>query len=131
MNINHLAEIAADCIHRKGKVVFKLEWDGMAPGASGSSCVVRWEGWYFMLSSDFEDEGPFETFENAMGCETFHFGGTPSPVITCTPKLADSPVVRCAAIDLAGQEGKIVILNEKLFIRKGAVLFEKIIDSRQ
>ncbi len=63
---------------QNGKDALSLGWDCESPGSSGGHWITLWQGLYFVGSSDFEDEGPFETLEEALKLEMFQ-GPTPNP----------------------------------------------------
>lgn len=111
-----LAEIAIDAFRELGSNVLTLEWDGDSPAHCGSKTIYEWRGYYF-VDDDVEPEGPFDTFEDAIDTQGFHFGGTPNPEITCDAKLASSPAVIAACFDLADDEGGKISINGAIFVR--------------
>ena len=59
------------------ETAFSLKWDGGSPVNTGGIWIVEWLGLYFVSSSDYEDAGPFDSLEGALGCECFE-GGAPN-----------------------------------------------------
>ena len=62
---------------------FSLKWDGGSPINTGGIWITQWLGRYFVSSSDYEDEGPFDALEDALGCECFE-GGAPNAELDST-----------------------------------------------
>ena len=113
-----LAELAIDAFRELGLNVLTLSWDGGAPTHCGAKTIYEWRG-YYLVDDDVEPEGPFDTFEDAIDTQGFHFGGTPNPELTCDEKLASSPAFIAACIDLADGEGGKISINGVVFVRLG------------
>ena len=93
-----------------GEAVVRLTWAGNSAAHSGSATIyARPTG--FLVDTDEETQGPFDTLDDALAVDTFHFGGTPGPALTCSPKIAASPPLRAAALNLAGGPGGTVRIN--------------------
>ena len=83
-------EALTDDLCLQGETVLSLRWDGNAPGYSGEVRLSKWNDLFFLLSSDFEPEGPFESLDQALRLECFQ---VPVP----NPELA-SPVLPLPAL---------------------------------
>lgn len=93
-----------------GKPVVTLTWNGNGPAHSGSA-MIRASRSGFFVDDEADTYGPFETLEEALALDTFHFGGTPWPELTCSPEIAASAALKTAALDLAGAPGGEVWIN--------------------
>ncbi len=103
-----------DTICEDGNDVLTLAWDGNFPGGSGANYIQEWNGLYFFSSSDHEEEGPFESLDEALALEYFHLPSTPQPEL-------DSPILSLERLleiarDLVGSEGDQILVNKKLFV---------------
>src|SRR6266566_1768466 len=59
-------DFLSDTICEDGNDVVTLAWDGDFPGGSGANYIREWNGLYFFSSSDHEEEGPFESLDEAL-----------------------------------------------------------------
>lgn len=66
-------DLLFDAIRDEASSVLGMSWDGGSPGTGGSSDLKEWHGIYFLTSSDFEDQGPFSSLDEALAHEWFHF----------------------------------------------------------
>ena len=98
------------------KPVVTLAWGGSSPAHSGA-VVIRASRRGFIVDDEVDSYGPFATLADALALDTFHFGGTPGPVLTCTPEIAASAALRAAALDLAGDPGGTVRVNGVRHVR--------------
>jgi hypothetical protein len=102
--------------------VLSLSWD---TGHVGTGAGLHWigelNGLFFFFSSDLDKEGPFESLEEALFLETFHF---PMPM----PELqSDSmPLQRLIEIgrDLVSEDGDTIWINDKCFVSFGRRFLE-------
>lgn len=99
-----------------GKAVVTLTWDGNGSAHSGE-VVIRASRRGFIVDDEVDTYGPFATLDEALALDTFHFGGTPGPVLTCSPETARSSALRAAALDLAGGTGGTVRVNGVWHVR--------------
>ena len=49
-----------DLIGENETQVLSLEWEN---GCSGVNYITEWQGFYFIKSSDYEEEGPFSSLD--------------------------------------------------------------------
>jgi len=103
--------------------VLSLGWDGGFPGMSGAAWVSELEGVFFVTSSDYEAEGPFDTLDEALTCECF---GT----VTESPELDSETLPLEQLLEIAHgvvdweNEGDIWI-NSRRFVTQGEELVEE------
>jgi hypothetical protein len=97
-------------------IVLALEWDGGGPANSGEVTIRRTRKG-FLVDDDVETRGPFNSVDDALACDSFHFSGTPAPHLRCLPSFAASPSVLQAGFDLAGEVGGTVRINGVLYQR--------------
>lgn len=93
-----------------GELILRLAWAGGSPAHCGSAAIYAQPAG-FLVDTDEETYGPFDTLNDALAVDTFHFGGTPGPALTCSPETAALPALRAAALDLAGCLGGTVHIN--------------------
>lgn len=93
-----------------GEAVVRLTWAGDSAAHIGSATIYA-QPTGFLVGTDEETYGPFSTLADALAVDTFHFGDTPGPALTCSPETAALPVLRTAALDLAGYFGGTVHIN--------------------
>lgn len=55
-----------DLIQDECEVVFTLAWDSSMPGTCGAIWINKWREIYFIDSSDFDRQGPFDTLDQAL-----------------------------------------------------------------
>ena len=104
-----------------GMAVVRLTWAGGSAAPSGFAPIyARPAG--FLVDTDEETCGPFDTLDDALASDTFHFGDTPGPALTCSPEIAASSALHAAAIDLAGGPGGTVRINGVEHVRTAAGL---------
>ena len=70
--------------------VLSLGWDGDFPGMSGAVWISELEGVYIVRPSDYDDEGPFGSLDEALESECFS-------TTTANPEL-DSDVIPLAEL---------------------------------
>lgn len=108
---------------RSQKPVLSLEWDGGLCGGGGM-WVTEWLGLFFMSSSDFDSEGPFETLEALLELDWFH-------VAAYRPSLTSKslPLSKLLAIarDLVDEEGDGILINGARYVLTN----EKLVPSDQ
>lgn len=103
----------------EGKNVLSLGWDGNAPGCSGAIWVKEWMGFYFCSSSDYDDEGPFQSLDEALEMEWFSTD-------TSNPEL-DSDVLPLEQLlgigrGLVSEEMNEIYINGSLYHLEGGEL---------
>ena len=99
---------------RSRKPVLGLEWDGGLCGGGGL-WVTEWLGLFFMSSSDFDSEGPFETLDDLLKLDWFHVAAyRPS----LTSKSISVPELLAIALDLVGEEGDGILINGARYVLK-------------
>src|SRR6266480_1728508 len=103
-----------DTICEDGNDVLTLAWDGNFPGGSGANYIQEWNGLYFFSSSDHEEEGPFESLDEALALEYFHLPSPPQPGLRA-PMLSLERRLEIAR-DLGASEGDQILVNKKLFV---------------
>jgi hypothetical protein len=99
-----------DCDDELGDPVVRLTWAGDSAAHSGVVTIYA-ASVGFLVDTDEDTYGPFDTLGDVLALDTFHFGGTPGPALTCSPEIAASPPLRAAALDLAGGPGGTVRIN--------------------
>lgn len=106
-NVDELADDVAD-----GKTVLSLGWEVENFGHSGAHWIKRWHGLYFCSSSDYDDEGPFETLAEAL--EVYWFQEPiPHPSVDCT-ELPFDDLLKLAH-QLVAEEGSQIEINGRTF----------------
>jgi hypothetical protein len=114
-----LCDAVIDILHDQGNNVFCLGWDGDHPGGSGANNVIEWGGMYFINSSDYDDEGPFDSLDEAL--QTDCFGGP-----TCKPELSSSVLAEAELKEIAlryvSDEGDEVRINDQRYILRNGAL---------
>ncbi len=116
-------DLLPDLIADEAKLVLTLEWDGDFPGSSGANYLSEWNGLYFFSSSDYDDEGPFDTVKEALEeLEYFNLACTPKPELSSEILSLD----RLLEIgrDLVNDEGDEVYINDTLFVLAHGQLVE-------
>ncbi len=110
-----LLDWVEESIQHEGKDILTLGWDGGQPGMAGCLWAQAWHGLYFVFSSDVNEEGPFESLDDALGCECF-------TVVTAQPELSSKVVkvkrLKQIALGLVA-DGDSIAINGKLFRRRG------------
>lgn len=101
-------EAPTDELCLQGETVLSLRWDGDAPGYSGEIRLARWKDLYFLLSSDFDPEGPFESLDAALALECFH---TPVPNPELASQALPLPTLLEIASRLVTEEGAPITIN--------------------
>jgi hypothetical protein len=99
-----------------GDPVVRLTWASDSAAHTGSATIYAQSAGY-LVDTDEDTSGPFDTLAGALAVDTFHFDGTPGPALTCSPEIAASPPLRAAALDLAGGPGGTVRINGVEHIR--------------
>lgn len=94
----------------QGDPVFCLTWAGDSAAHTGSATIYAQSTGY-LVDTDENTSGPFDTLAGALAVDTFHFCGTPGPALICSAEIAASPALYAAALDLAGGEGGTVRIN--------------------
>jgi hypothetical protein len=102
--------VLLDQISEEAETVFTLGWDGDHPGGSGFIWVTKWNDFFFFGSSDYDDDGPYDSLEETLEDERFHVG-TAEPSIT-SESLSLPELLRLAS-DLVSNEGDSVIINDQ------------------
>jgi hypothetical protein len=75
-------DVIEEQINDEGVIVFRLVWDTNSPNSGWEwHNILKWNGYYFFVSTDFDPEGPFDSLEEALVLEYFHFPNTPNPEI--------------------------------------------------
>lgn len=93
-----------------GEAMVCLSWAGDSAAHTGWATIyAQPDG--FLVDTDEETCGPFDTLAGALADSTFHFEYTPEPALTCSPEVAALPSLRAAAFALAGREGGTVRIN--------------------
>jgi hypothetical protein len=88
------SELLEDAI-RETPVVLSISWSTDSPGGSGSLCVHRWHGLYFLDSLDWGLEGPAPSLEAIIADERFR-EPCPSPEVS-SDELEHHQLLRLAA----------------------------------
>jgi hypothetical protein len=115
-----LFDAVIDIVHEQGNSVFCLGWDGNYPGGSGANYITEWNGLYFITSSDYDPEGPFDSLEEAL--ESDCFGGPTSQPELWSTVLSESELKQIA-LRYVSEEGDEVCINDERFVlRNGALL---------
>jgi hypothetical protein len=117
-----------ELISDEGRTVFSLGWDGDFPGGSGAAYVTEWKGLYFVTSSDFDDEGPFSSLEDALKLEYFS-GPTPKPELSSS--VLSKAKLKEMAHSLVTNEGNRVTINDERFVLRNGKLRSERVDSRR
>jgi hypothetical protein len=103
---------------RSLKPVLGLEWDGGLCGGGGL-WVSEWLGLFFMSSSDFDSEGPFDSLDELMELDWFH-------VVAYRPSLTSTsiplPELLSIARNLVGEEEDEILINRARYILKNEEL---------
>ena len=103
---------------RSRKPLLGLEWDGGLCGGGGL-WVSEWLGLFFMSSSDFDSEGPFESLDELMELDWFH-------VVVYRPSLTSTSIplseLLSIARNLVGEEGDEILINRARYILKNEEL---------
>ena len=100
-------------ISEEAENVFTLGWDGDFPGGSGAIWITKWNDLYFLASSDYDPEGPFDSLEEVLEDERFHVGN-PQPELTC--HVLPLKRVLKIATDLVTEEGDRAFINDKEYV---------------
>ena len=108
---------------RSRKPLLGLEWDGGLCGGGGL-WVSEWLGLFFMSSSDFDSEGPFESLDELMELDWFH-------VVVYRPSLTSTSIplskLLVIARDLVDEEGDGILINGARYVLTN----EKLVTSDQ
>lgn len=78
----YLAGESELCEDVDARSVFALSWDGGGMLGSGVLSINEWKGFYFISSTDFDDEGPFSSLDEALNHEYLK-GPVPNPELHC------------------------------------------------
>jgi hypothetical protein len=101
-----LEEIAED-----GEIVFALWWDSGAPGPGADREVVyKYQGQYFLVTSDPELYGPYGSVASAIG--GFETVGPATEGISCT-EMSTEELVALLEYSGGGEEITLTINGEK------------------
>jgi hypothetical protein len=102
-----------DIVSGEATTVFSLGWDGDFPGGSGGVYVNEWKGVYFVTSSDYDDEGPFSSLEEALELDYFA-SSTPKPELSSN--AVSEAKLKEIARALATKEGDKITINGRRFV---------------
>jgi hypothetical protein len=106
-----------DVISDEATTIFILGWDGDFPGGSGGVYVNEWKGVYFVTSSDYDDEGPFNSVEEALELECFS-GPTPKPELSSSV-LSETKLQEIAQTIVTKEGDKITINGRRFDLQNG------------
>jgi hypothetical protein len=99
---------------RESPIVLTVSWSADSPAGSGSLCVHRWKGLYFLDSLDWGLEGPATSLEQILADERL-CEPCPSPEIT-SGELPLQSLLQIAA-KLASDEEPSIQVNSQVFQR--------------
>lgn len=106
-------------ICERAEPVLSLDWDGGAPGCSGAVWIQRWRGFYFIKSSDYEPEGPFDSVDEALGHDAFS-------TTTYRPELNSETLPLKTLLEvgmgLINEEGDEIWINRERYVLTGGEL---------
>ena len=112
---------ARDLIMSEGDEVLSVGWTGGSAGNSGAVWVRKWRGYFFIYSSDFDDQGPYETLEEVLSAECVCSPGTPEPDISSTMLSLDE--LKKLGLKMLTEEGETVLINGSFFkLRDGSLV---------
>jgi hypothetical protein len=118
-----LCDAVIDIMHEQGNDVFCLGWDGDYPGGSGANYITKWNGLYFITSSDYDPEGPFDSLEEAL--ESDCFGGSTSQPGLWSTVLSESALKEIALRYVSEEEDEVCINDERFVLRGGLLIATK------
>ena len=105
-------EVILEALSSGGQTILALGWDSEIPGGDGAIWITESAGVYLVSSSDYEDQGPFETLDEALDCECFS-------VTTSNPSVESRVLPLDALLSIARRvvdwenEGSVWINNEE------------------
>ena len=91
--------------------VFTLSWDGGGMLGSGILSIGEWKRFYFITSTDFDDEGPFHSLEEALDHDYFT-RSAPNPELRCD-QLTTDQLFSAARYLVVDQNPQRVCINGK------------------
>lgn len=97
-------------IGEKGRTVLSLGWTGSTGGANW---ITEWGGLYFFSSSDYDEEGPFNSLKAAISDERFWMQ---TPEAELDSDVVPLPKLLEMGKALAGEEGNEVAINGKMYV---------------
>jgi hypothetical protein len=106
----------ADLISEEAESVLSVSWSPEEWGHAGVQNVSLWRNYYFFESSDVDEEGPFDSLEQALEVEHFHVE-LPNPEISSEVVPLDK--LKILALDVLGNNGTKVMINDEVYRRKG------------
>lgn len=111
-----------------GVSVLSLSFDtGRVGTGGGVNWVEEWNGLFFFFSSDLEPEGPFETLDEALAMDVFHW---PNPYVS---ELHSNRVPFKRLIKIARavvtENGESIVINNKEYVLSGGT-FKAVVEER-
>ena len=106
----------ADLISEEAESVLSVAWSPDEWGHAGVQNVSLWRKYYFFESSDVDEEGPFESLEQALEVEHLHVE-LPNPEISS--EVVPLEQLKLIALEVLGQNGRKVVINDEVYQRKG------------
>lgn len=100
--------------------VLYCSWDleGWGPGTNGAIWVHEWKGLYFLRSSDFDDDGPFASLEEACG-EIGWLGPPRGGFKYGSSVLDEAQLLEWVASGFEGEVDDVITINDHLYVWTG------------
>ena len=112
---DELSDRLWDIIGSEARSMLTLAWDGDGPAHSGFVEIIAWRDMFFMRSSDYEPEGPFDELSEALDLDQF---SNPSPKPALVSKELPLEALLKVALGVI-DDGDHVDINGKSWNKEG------------
>lgn len=108
-----------------GEISLTLGWDSDGPGGSGAVYINGYEAGPFRLSSsDFPEEGPFGTLEEALGADALSEANWNAPEVW-SDQLSLEKLLEIAKQIMLFEEGEGVRVNDEEYVVRAGTLVQR------
>jgi hypothetical protein len=104
-----------EMISYEGESVLSLGFDtGSVGTGAGVNWIEEWNGLFFFFSSDLDCEGPFETLDEAVALEVFHWPNSYASELD-SDRLPFKQLIKIAR-DVVIEDGQSILINGNEYV---------------